>query len=128
MRIVVIEDDEDLLGLISAILIDEGHEVISYTDKNSIKGIIINRPDLVLLDHKLPDGFGSDLCHQIKSNELTKHVAVILTSGIPELGKLAHECGADAYLEKPFDLNTMVKLVNEQAMQHHHISKHEDFG
>jgi two-component system phosphate regulon response regulator PhoB len=128
MRIVVIEDDEDLLGLISAVLIDEGHEVVPYMDKNSIKGIIINRPDLVLLDHKLPDGLGSDLCYQIKSNELTKHVAVILTSGIPDLNKVAKECGADAYLEKPFDLNTMTQLVNEQAIRHAHVTKHEDFG
>src|SRR3954447_20896200 len=111
MRIVVIEDDEELLGLLNEILISEGHEVVPYMDKNSIKGIIINRPDLVLLDNKLPDGLGSELCREIKSNELTKHVGVILTSGTPDLPEMAKECNADAYLEKPFDLETMIKLV-----------------
>lgn len=128
MRIVIIEDDEDLLSLIDAILVDEGHEVIPYTDKNSIKGIIINRPDLVLLDHRLPDGLGSDFCREIKSNELTKHVIVILTSGWPGLEKLAKECGADAYLEKPFDLNDIIKMVNDFALKDRDAHNHEDFG
>ena len=128
MRIVVIDDDEDLLSLVDAILIDEGHEVMPYMDKNSIKGIIINRPDLVLLDHKLPDGLGSDFCREIKNNELTKHVAVVLISGWPELEQLARECGADACLKKPFDLNALVQVVNDFSHKQSNTHNHEDFG
>src|SRR4051812_28348127 len=127
MRIVVIDDDEDLLSLVDAILIDEGHEVMPYMDKNSIKGIIINRPDLVLLDHKLPDGLGSDFCREIKSNDLTKHVAVVLISGWPDLEQLAEACGADAYLKKPFDLNELVQVVNNISRNQPDIHDHENF-
>lgn len=128
MRIVVIDDDEDLLSLVDAILIDEGHEVMPYMDKNSIKGIIINRPDLVLLDHKLPDGLGSDFCREIKNNDLTKHVAVVLISGWPDLQQLAEECGADAYLKKPFDLNELLQVVNNITRNQPDIHDHENFG
>ena len=89
--------------------------MISYLDKNSIKGVIINRPDLVVLDNKLKDGFGHELCSEIKANDLTKHIPVILTSGYADLADLAQQCGADAYLAKPFDVDALIKQVHELA-------------
>lgn len=110
-KILIIEDDNHVLQLLKDILEAEHYEVIGYADKNSIKGIIINRPDLVLLDNKLKDGLGSELCAEIKANPFTEKIPVILISAYNKLKELAHQCGADGYLSKPFDLQDLLNLV-----------------
>jgi DNA-binding response OmpR family regulator len=110
-RILIIEDDNDTLNLLESVFNEQGYEVISYTNKNSIKGIIINRPDVVLLDNRLNDGFGHELCSEIKSNELTREIPVILTSGYSGLEDLARGCNADAFIAKPYDLEALIGLV-----------------
>jgi DNA-binding response OmpR family regulator len=112
-RILIIEDDLEISSMLHDLFVDEGYDVITYPDKNSIKGVIINRPDLVLLDNKLNDGFGHELCTEIKGNEMTKHIPVILTSGYDDLEELAKQCGADAFLAKPFDLAPLLSLVKQ---------------
>jgi DNA-binding response OmpR family regulator len=129
MRIVIIEDDIAILDMLCEVFQEVGYEVITYADKNSIKGIIINRPDLVLLDNKLKDGFGYELCREMKANTLTKHIPVILTSAYSDLEELAEECGADGFMKKPFDLPALINMANEFAVQRAvKIHKHEDFG
>jgi DNA-binding response OmpR family regulator len=115
-RILIIEDDIGILNMLRDLFVDEGYEVIVYPDKNSVKGIIINRPDIVLLDNKLKDGLGYELCMEIKANELTKHIPVILTSGYDDLEQLAEKCRADAFIAKPFDLHTLLQLVRHQLI------------
>ncbi len=110
-RIMIIEDDLELLSILHDFFAGEGFDVTVYPDKNSIKGVIINRPHIVLLDERLRDGFGHELCEEIKANELTQHTRVILTSGIARLTELAEESGADACIAKPFDLNVLLELV-----------------
>lgn len=112
-RILIIEDDLEISSVLHDVFIDEGYDVIIYPNKNSIKGIIINRPDLVLLDNKLNDGFGHELCTEMKGNEMTKHIPVILISAYNDLEKLANKCGADAFLAKPFDLESLLSLVRQ---------------
>lgn len=106
------EDDEDLLALMRAYLVSEGYEVSVYTDKNSIKGVIINRPDLVLLDERLRDGFGHELCAEIKAHPMTKDIPVILTSGLDNLPELHRDAGADDYLAKPFEMEKLLAKVH----------------
>ena len=112
-KILIIEDDNQVMQVLKDILEAEGFEVIGYADKNSIKGIIINRPDLVLLDNQLKDGFGFELCAEIKANTFTENIPVILVSAYQDLKELANKCGADAYLCKPFDLQELLRVVNE---------------
>jgi DNA-binding response OmpR family regulator len=112
-RILIIEDDLKILNLLQELLRDEGYEVVAYADKNSIKGVIINKPDLVLLDNKLTNGFGHELCSEIKANSLTNHIPVILTSGYDDLEVIAKQCNADHYIAKPFDLDNIVKVVKQ---------------
>lgn len=111
-KILIIEDDREVMQLLKDILEGEGHQVIGYADKNSIKGVIINQPDLVILDNQLRDGFGYELCMEIKANEFTRNIPVILVSGYDNLKKLAETCGAEYYLSKPFELGELLQTVN----------------
>lgn len=112
-RIMIIDDDLELLSILHDLFVNEGFEVIVYPDKNSIKGVIIGKPDIVLLDNKLRDGFGYELCAHIKANDMTKKVPVIMTSAYHDLSELASGCGADGYIEKPFNLDALVALVKQ---------------
>lgn len=112
-KIMIIEDDADLQSILREFLTQEGFEVISYADKNSVKGVIINRPDLVLLDERLADGLGHELCKQIKEHALTDGLPVILMSGLDSLEQLQVDCGADDFLLKPFDLNDLLMKISK---------------
>ncbi|SDD21939.1 Response regulator receiver domain-containing protein [Mucilaginibacter pineti] len=111
-KIFVVEDDADLSEAIQLILNEEGYQTVASYQKNSIKGVILHMPDLVLVDNKLTDGFGSELCAAIKLHPLTSHIPVILISGYADLADIAAACGADAYLNKPFELTTLIELVS----------------
>ncbi len=111
-KIFVVEDDVDLSEAIQIILHEEGYRTVASFDKNSIKGVILHMPDLVLVDYKLKDGFGSELCATIKKHPLTSHIPVILISGYADLAGIAKACGADAWLSKPFELAELTRLVD----------------
>jgi len=111
-KIFVVEDDADLSDAIQMILHEEGYRTVASLDKNSIKGVILHMPDMVLVDYKLKDGLGSELCAAIKKHPLTYHIPVILISGYPDLGDIAKACGADAWLSKPFELADLTRLVD----------------
>ncbi|MGZ3764623.1 MAG: hypothetical protein ACXVB0_19560 [Mucilaginibacter sp.] len=65
------------------------------------------------MDNYLPNGHGDKLCLELKSNLLTKDTPVILMSTLNSLGNISKDCDADAYLEKPFDLNKLIQLVTK---------------
>jgi DNA-binding response OmpR family regulator len=110
-KIMIIEDDLELLGILHDHFVSEGFDVTVYPDKNSVKRVIINRPHIILLDDRLKDGLGHELCTRIKGNDLTNGIPVILTSGHPHLRELKDQCGADDYMEKPFDLDLLAGMV-----------------
>lgn len=115
MKIIIIEDNPDILDIMGYILKDDGNEVISSPDANIIDRLADLNPDLVLMDELLPGARGSELCLKIKENETTKHIPVVLVSTIPHLDKLAAKCHADNYLEKPFSIADLSALINSYA-------------
>jgi DNA-binding response OmpR family regulator len=110
--ILIIEDDQDILDIITYILSNEGYQIISATDSSPLKNLIAIQPSLILLDNWLADGYGKDMCRQIKEDPARAHFPVILFSANNNLEKMAAECKADAYLLKPFDMDVLLKMVN----------------
>jgi two-component system phosphate regulon response regulator PhoB len=110
-KIIIIEDDADTLDMMEFILRDNGYAVIKANRLVSIEEFISIMPDLAILDIMLPYGFGNDICLQIKTNPKSKHIPVILYSASSNLKTLAKNSLADAYIEKPFDLNKLLEIV-----------------
>lgn len=105
-KIVVIDDDQEFLQWVSTGLSNESFEVV--TAENGRGGLALveaHMPDLVIVDLYLPDMEGFDICHQLKSNDNTKHIPVILITGvfknINAIDK-GYQSGADDFLMKPF--------------------------
>jgi DNA-binding response OmpR family regulator len=116
-KLLIIENDRDTLDVIGVILEDNGFEVVESQKKISLQEIERINADVIVIDHLLDDGLGSDLCLEIKSNPATKNAPVILYSASYKIEQLAKDNGADAFIAKPFDLDSFLEIVNELALQ-----------
>jgi len=117
-KIVVIDDDKDILDVIQFILAEEGYSVVVYDRLESLEKIYEQKPSLILLDNKLGGIYSTDFCRSLKLNQLTKYIPVILVSASDSLEDISKECNADAFLSKPFDLKDFIKLVKRYVGNH----------
>lgn len=114
-NILIIEDDPDILDMMTYIIQDEGFHVITSMGTVSVTYVQEIDPVLILLDNRLADGFGRDLCLKLKNDPATRHYPVVLVSAVNQLAQVAEDSSADAYLNKPFDLSELVLLVRKFA-------------
>jgi two-component system phosphate regulon response regulator PhoB len=110
-KIIIIEDDKDILDIMTYILDDEGYEVLASTDSRILDEVHLHQPILILMDNRLTDGFGRDFCKQFKSNPATRQFPIVLVSANAGLEQMAKESLADGYLMKPFDITELIDLV-----------------
>jgi DNA-binding response OmpR family regulator len=105
VKILVAEDDPDLLLLTTQVLRKAGYDVLeASTGKGCLEAVRAHHPDIVLLDVMLPDTAGTEVCRQIKTDEALRGIFVILISGIQVSSD--HQAdglnvGADGYIIKP---------------------------
>lgn len=113
-RILVVENNRDILDMISLILEEEGYEASLYTtEKNIFEHIVDFQPDAILLDIVKPTIEGTELCRQIKEAEQTSHIPVIVLSTHPQIQKVKEVC-ADEVVPKPFDIDALLEVLAEQ--------------
>lgn len=108
----VVEDDKDIREIIGQVLGEENYEVELLGDVRSFrKAILYDRPSLVILDAKLPDGSGQSLCRELKVDERSAHVPVLMISAHSGAPDMARRCHADDFLAKPFDIGELVGRI-----------------
>jgi len=113
-KILIIEDEKDIIEMIKYNLVKEGYTVvISYNGKDAFPLAKKERPDMILLDLMLPDVDGFEICKQLKNNEITAAIPVImLTAKSQESDKVAGlELGADDYMTKPFSPRELLARI-----------------
>ena len=109
--IYIVEDDDSIQDMLKIILEKQGYEVKLYSlGKLAIKDNA-PLPDMFLLDKQLPDIDGLDVCRQLKANDKTKKIPVVIISATPQIEELSKKAGADDFIEKPFSINTLLKTV-----------------
>lgn len=117
-KILVTDDDPDILELTSTILRDEGYKVFeASTGEECLSALRSEQPHLVLLDVMLPDISGIEVCRRIKADPELKSSFVILVSGVrvsPEYQAEGLDIGADGYIIKA--LTNREFLARIQAM------------
>ncbi|MBL4676671.1 MAG: response regulator [Mucilaginibacter sp.] len=112
-RLLIIEDDPDILEILNLIFHHEGYVVIlSVTDEASYHLPEI-MPDLILLDIRLQNSGqnGIAICTRLKSQPATKDLPVLLLSAEKGLAELCRSCGADGWISKPFDITRLTHTV-----------------
>jgi DNA-binding response OmpR family regulator len=116
----IIEDDLDLLHGLRFLLQAYHCKICPLSDADEIlKTIGLLQPDLILLDIKLDHSNGLDVCKEIKNSYL-KNTPVYIMSGLPDVDKKAYDAGADFFLPKPFDSETLLtKIRSLESLENH---------
>jgi len=110
--IVVVEDDEDIRGLIVDQLARENYRLFAAPDISALREICAkNRADLIILDLNLPDGDGLTLCREMRTQGVTTPIIMVTARGAAIDRVLGLELGADDYLTKPFEPRELLARV-----------------
>jgi len=115
-RILLVDDEPDLVQMISLRLKSVGYEVVTACDgQEALEQVKQTKPDLLILDLMLPKLDGYKVCRLLKFDERTKELPILIfTARAQEQDiKLASECGADAYLTKPFEAKVLLGKLQE---------------
>lgn len=115
-KIVIFDDDEDILSICDFVLTEAGWEVFTFPNCNDI----INRvtainPHVILMDNWIPEQGGIVATQLLKKTEGTKGIPVVYFSANNKIGELAAEAGADDHISKPFELDALEDIVAKNA-------------
>jgi len=110
-KILVADDDAGIGEMLREMLSDAGYTVDIEVDGQVVLQIAEPLPDLLILDIRLSGTDGRSICQQLKSQEATHHLPIILLSAHKDTRQIAREAGADAFLAKPFEMRDLLSLV-----------------
>ncbi len=116
-KILYIEDDADMADIVSEIMRYEEYEVITDCGKSMYKVLAEHQVGLILMDEGLSWCWGSNLCRELRANEKTTNIPIIMISAVREIDDIAQHCGANAYIRKPFDIYDVIDAVNDYYPQ-----------
>ena len=118
-RVLAVDDNADCLMFVKAVLQPEGYAVVTATNgQEGLDKLAAEKPDLVILDVMMPVLNGYEACEEIKSDESTENIPVILLTGVAKevsTSTYSHRGGmatqADDYIAKPIDPDTLLSAV-----------------
>ncbi len=123
-RVLVVEDDAGVRGLLQTILEDEGFDIVMAADGE--EGLELARavdPSVVLIDVMMPGLGGPEVIRRLRRPDGTLPFAVlVLTGAVESVEPLRYELGPDHILEKPFDIIKLANRVKELASSVEHGS------
>jgi DNA-binding response OmpR family regulator len=114
IRVVAIDDVADILDLIQYNLNKENIEAVTFTDSSeAIEYILKTPPDLIISDWMMPEPDGLQVCKILKSNDLTRHIPIIMLTCKGSLVdyKEAIDAGAQDYIVKPVRMDELVRRI-----------------
>jgi len=114
--ILVVDDDEGITEVVQMVLESEGYQVQTSMTGDGLYHVNSIPPDLILLDILLLGGDGREVCKALKSNPRTAHIPVVMLSAHSDTSLVADTSGADDFLEKPFDLDTLIATVKKHLV------------
>lgn len=113
-KILIADDDPDILDILKLTLEEEGFVVIEASNGDeALQKVSKEAPNLVIVDYRMPKRDGIDVCSHIKKDILLRHMPVLMLTGLSELDyKLTGiDAGADDYIVKPFEPKELVARV-----------------
>lgn len=115
IRILLVEDDEELSGIVALRLRNRGYQVeCALNGKQTLEKVMTQRIDLILLDVLLPDTDGHELCMRIRGEEIGYHGPVIFMSCMGDSENIvgAFREGGNDYIVKPVKMDTLIERIN----------------
>ena len=116
-RVLVCDDDKEILEVLDLVLTGAGWEVITSEHVNEIiEQVAKSNPSVIIMDNWIPDTGGIIATQHIKSHPISKSIQVVYSTANDNIEKLAKEAGADLSIGKPFDLDEFEQIM-EKAYQ-----------
>jgi CheY-like chemotaxis protein len=113
-KVLVFDDDEDLLSIFRFLFEDNGWEVLTFQNCDNILEIAAEHaPQLILMDNWIPSIGGIAATQLLKKDSLLKNIPVVYISANNDVGTLSIKAGADAFMAKPFDFVALEQLANK---------------
>ena len=116
-RVLIVDDDEDLVELIADHLERDSRFEIRTANNGFDAGMMVKeyRPDIIVLDVMLPDINGKEVCQRVRNDKTMEDVRIICISGMVEEDKVAdlREAGADDFMHKPFEVEKLIDRICE---------------
>jgi DNA-binding NtrC family response regulator len=117
-RVQVVEDDEDIRYVVAYLLEDANYTVETFENASAFYGRTKKENvDLIILDVRLPDGNGIDISKAIKNDANTSKIPVIIMSAHAQGDVALNQGKANAFIQKPFDLDFFVSKVSDVMSQ-----------
>lgn len=112
-KILIADDDPAIVDSLRLVLELAEYQVSSILDGQVISMIKHNKPDLLILDVCMSGVDGREVCKKLKGAADTKNIPVIMISATRNIQKSSRDSGADDFLEKPFEMNELLKKVKK---------------
>lgn len=110
-KILIADDDESIRDIFRIVLEKAGYDLEIKEDAGEILTNNFTLPDIFLIDKLLSGVDGLDVCRHLKSNPNTSRIPIVMVSASPDIGTVALKAGADDFIEKPFELSYLLKVI-----------------
>jgi len=116
IKILIVEDDENLRFLVVHRLKAEGYDVLETGDgENAVRTIMSEKPDIVLLDWMLPGKQGAEVCEDVRRQGF-ENLVIMMTAKAQDVDKIdAYNFGASDYVTKPFNMDVLVAMLDSKV-------------
>jgi CheY-like chemotaxis protein len=112
-KILFIDDDLDHLSICKLILTNRGFNVLVLWNTDVLLEVVKDfMPDLIFMDHRMPRRDGIQATRILKDHDGTRNIPVIYFSGVEKAEQFSRDAGADGFLPKPFNVETLLAAIN----------------
>jgi len=111
-HILIIDDNEDILYMLQAMLKLKGYKISIKENIENLELFIKNiSPDIIVMDMLLSGADGREVCRRLKSNTGLSYIPIVMISAHPQGKKKCLEAGANFFLDKPFEMNDLFNAI-----------------
>lgn len=116
-KILICDDEQEILDITRLILEDSGHEVLAVLDSTTV-GVLVQQeqPDVLLIDLWMPGLSGDQVVRELRMNEYIRHIPIVVISASKDGKEIAYAAGANDFLEKPYDIEELLEIVQKQLI------------
>lgn len=118
MRVLVVDDEADVRSVVARALAADGHAITTASDLETARECVVSGTDLIVLDLRLPDGYGLDLCRGLRADGATIPILLLTAMSNVALRVEGLDAGADDFLAKPFavaELRARVRALGRRG-------------
>ncbi len=114
VRILVVDDDPEILAMLSARLAKRGYEMSTASDGNDALALARKAlPDVMLLDVMMPGKSGWEVARELKKDPKTQKIKIVMVSAIGPTNEITSPIyGADAHIDKPFEFEDLERIIS----------------